>query len=73
MTDKSLSTKPLGVRLHLTAEQMRKLITVTKPEYSHTGCAFCLSSDDVRLVESYTGESLMVCRLCLDELASRQL
>lgn len=70
---KSLSTKPLGVHQHLTSEQMRKLITVTRPEWSQVGCAFCLSGEQVRLVESYTGTSLMVCKPCLLELAKRNI
>lgn len=64
----------LNVQQHLSSDEMRKLITVTRPKHEQVGCVLCLSGKEVRVVESiYTGEKLMICKPCLVELAKRNV
>lgn len=64
----------LGVQKHLPSDDMRKLITIAKPKHSHIGCAFCLGDEEIIVVVSpYSGESVMMCKPCLQEIAGRSL
>lgn len=68
------AAKPLKLQPQLTSDELRKLITVTRPKYEQVGCCLCRSGNQVRLIEStHTGESLMLCKLCLVELAKRNI
>lgn len=69
------SAAPLKlIQPQLSSDELRRLITVRRPNFTPVGCCLCRSDQQVRLVESaHTGESLMICKPCLIALASRNI
>lgn len=66
--------KPLMIQPQLRPDELRRLITVKRPTWAEVGCCLCQSGKEVRLIESeHTGESLMICKPCLVELAKRNI